>query len=59
MSFGSIKQIKLRLSGQWEKGRFLKAVIHKENIASKKVFERLGFVVFQYDGDFVEYFKNV
>ena len=25
MSFGSIKQIKLRLSRQWEKGRFLKA----------------------------------
>ena len=32
MSFGSIKQIKLRLSGQWEKGRFLKAIVLGESL---------------------------
>ncbi len=32
MSFGSIKQIKLRLSRQWEKGRFLKAIALDENL---------------------------
>ncbi|RLD32653.1 MAG: hypothetical protein DRI73_06745, partial [Bacteroidetes bacterium] len=32
MSFGSIKQIKFRLSGQWEKGRFLKAVALGESL---------------------------
>ena len=48
----------IKLSENKMKGRFLKAVIHKKNVSSKKVFERLGFVVFQYDGDFVEYLKN-
>ena len=32
MSFGSIKQIKLRLSGQWEKGRFFKAIALGESL---------------------------
>ncbi|MCK5671735.1 MAG: hypothetical protein KAH95_00070, partial [Spirochaetales bacterium] len=32
MSFGSIKQIKLRLSRQWEKGKFLKAIAHSESL---------------------------
>ncbi len=32
MSFSSIKQIKLRLSGQWEKGQFLKAITLGENL---------------------------
>ena len=32
MSFGSIKQIKSRLLGQWEKGRFLKAIALGESL---------------------------
>jgi len=40
-------------------GRKLKAIIHKQNMASKNVFESLEFEMKQQDGDFVEYLKNV
>ncbi len=32
MNLGSIKQIKTRLTGQWEKGRFLKALASEEDL---------------------------
>jgi len=40
-------------------GRSLQAVIHKHNIASKKVFERHGFKIQKQEADFVEYLKIV
>lgn len=40
-------------------GKKLKAIIHKDNIASRKLFEKLEFEIKQQDGGFVEYFKNV